>query len=154
MKSLVVTLSFIREGDRLLLAFKKRGFGQGKWNGYGGKVIVGETIIEAAIREIQEEATIEVKELAKRGLINFFWPSHKFQPIECHLFEIINYEGEPSETEEMKPRWFSINDLPYNEMWADDPHWLPHFLEDKKFNASFVFNDADEVIKHTINFEK
>lgn len=43
----------------VLLGLKKRGFGTGKWNGFGGKVEPGETIRQAAIREMKEEAGIE-----------------------------------------------------------------------------------------------
>ena len=46
----ILTLLFVREGDRILLGYKKNGFGKGKWNGFGGKVKDGETIEEAAIR--------------------------------------------------------------------------------------------------------
>jgi 8-oxo-dGTP pyrophosphatase MutT (NUDIX family) len=35
---------------------KKRGFGNGKYNGFGGKVENGETIQQAAIRETIEES--------------------------------------------------------------------------------------------------
>ena len=34
----LLTLVFLREGRRVLLGMKKRGFGVGKWNGFGGKV--------------------------------------------------------------------------------------------------------------------
>ena len=46
----VLTLVLIREPTRILLGMKKRGFGQGRWNGFGGKVEKGETIHQAAIR--------------------------------------------------------------------------------------------------------
>ena len=46
----VLTLLFVRDGDRLLLGYKKNGFGKGKWNGFGGKVKDGETVEAAAIR--------------------------------------------------------------------------------------------------------
>ena len=46
----VLTLAFIRDGDQLLLGMKKRGFGAGKWNGFGGKVDPGETILQGAVR--------------------------------------------------------------------------------------------------------
>ncbi len=46
----VLTLAFVREQSRILLGLKKRGFGQGRWNGFGGKVEKGETIDEAAKR--------------------------------------------------------------------------------------------------------
>lgn len=48
----VLTLAFIRDGERLLLGMKKRGFGAGKWNGFGGKVDPGETILQGAVRYI------------------------------------------------------------------------------------------------------
>ena len=34
-----------------MLGLKKRGFGVGKYNGFGGKVGLNESIIDAAIRE-------------------------------------------------------------------------------------------------------
>ena len=39
---------------------KKRGFGEGKWNGFGGKVEEGETILQAALRELKEECGASV----------------------------------------------------------------------------------------------
>ena len=38
-KRKILTLVFLREGTRVLLGMKKRGFGVGKWNGFGGKVM-------------------------------------------------------------------------------------------------------------------
>ena len=38
------------KNNQILLGYKKRGFGKGKWNGFGGKVEKGETPQEAAIR--------------------------------------------------------------------------------------------------------
>ena len=47
----ILTLLFVQERGKLLLGMKKRGFGKGRWNGFGGKVQVGEeTIEEGAIR--------------------------------------------------------------------------------------------------------
>ena len=45
-KKKVLTLVYIRDDENILLGLKKRGFGTGKWNGFGGKVQVGETILE------------------------------------------------------------------------------------------------------------
>ncbi len=47
----VLTLVYILKGDEILLGLKKRGFGTGKWNGFGGKVKLDEeTILDGAIR--------------------------------------------------------------------------------------------------------
>ena len=36
------------EREKILPGFKKRGFGNGWWNGFGGKVYQGETIEDGA----------------------------------------------------------------------------------------------------------
>lgn len=48
----VYTLVFVRDTvkKKILLGFKKRGFGMNKWNGLGGKVEKDESIINAAKR--------------------------------------------------------------------------------------------------------
>lgn len=46
----LLTLLFVLEPGRVLLGMKKRGFGVGRWNGFGGKVQLGESIEEGAIR--------------------------------------------------------------------------------------------------------
>lgn len=48
--SKLFTLIIVRNEDEILLGFKKRGFGVGKWNGFGGKVETGESITDAAVR--------------------------------------------------------------------------------------------------------
>ena len=44
------TLAFVLDSRRILLGMKKRGFGAGRWNGFGGKVDPGESIEGAAKR--------------------------------------------------------------------------------------------------------
>lgn len=60
MKNKVLTLLLVlnKEKNEILLGMKKRGFGVGKWNGFGGKISSQETILEAAQRELKEEAGI------------------------------------------------------------------------------------------------
>jgi len=48
--SKLLTLVLVVQPGRVLLGLKKRGFGAGKWNGFGGKVEPGETIEEGARR--------------------------------------------------------------------------------------------------------
>ena len=49
------TVVFLIRENQVLLAMKKRGFGEGKWNGVGGKLDPGETVEQALVRECQEE---------------------------------------------------------------------------------------------------
>ena len=46
----LLTLAFIKDSSKILLGYKKRGFGIGRWNGFGGKVQPGESIENAAKR--------------------------------------------------------------------------------------------------------
>ena len=140
----LLTLCVIRKGNRVLLGQKKRGFGVGLWNGYGGKVEEGETIEESLLRETEEEAGIVIKEFEKIGLMNFHL-NNEPNSLEVHIFNVFKFEGEPVETEEMKPQWFSIEDIPYSAMWADDIYWYPLFLEGKKFKGEFFFDEEKKV---------
>ena len=49
-KMIDFTLVLVVNKSQVLLGFKKRGLGVGKWNGFGGKVEIGETSIQAAVR--------------------------------------------------------------------------------------------------------
>ena len=62
---LETTLCLLKKDNQILLAMKKRGFGEGKYNGVGGKIEEGETPEEGTIREIEEEFGIKVKIVKK-----------------------------------------------------------------------------------------
>jgi 8-oxo-dGTP diphosphatase/2-hydroxy-dATP diphosphatase len=128
---------------------KKRGFGQGRWNGFGGKVIPGESIETAARREMTEEAGIFTKNMEKRGVLSFEFEGNP-EILEVHIFSISDLEGKPIETEEMKPKWFRLNEIPYEKMWPDDKFWLPILLNGKKFTGSFYFRDNDTLLSYDI----
>lgn len=99
----------------VLLGMKKRGFGAGRWNGFGGKVQKGETTEEAALREIKEEAGITVKRMEHRGIIDFEFKGNP-EILKVHIFKANEIEGKPQESEEMKPMWFNINEIPFDSM--------------------------------------
>lgn len=64
---------------------------------------------------------------------------------EVHVFLTREFEGEPSESDEMLPRWFAFESVPFDQMWADDRLWLPHVLfEGKSVRGHFHFA-ADEL---------
>lgn len=67
----LLTLVLIHDKARLLLGMKKKGFGKGRWNGFGGKVEKGETIAEAARRELREECSLISNSLEEIGLLKF-----------------------------------------------------------------------------------
>lgn len=136
------TLVIVHWDGKVLLGMKKRGFGMGRWNGFGGKVKEGETIETAARRELKEEAGIEAGGLEKVGVIDFEFAGQE-DVIEVNIFAATDIVGIPAETEEMKPQWFNIEKIPFAEMWPDDIHWFPLFLAGKKFTGRFLFGEGE-----------
>ncbi len=148
-----VTLCFLLQGDEICLAMKKRGFGEGKYNGVGGKVGPDESIEEAAIRETQEEIDVLVdpKDLDHRGTITFTFAEKPDWDQEVHVFCIRTWSGTPTETEEMAPQWFLRTAIPYERMWIDDPLWLPTVLEGKRIRAHCALScDGATIEKFTL----
>ncbi|MGE9267316.1 MAG: 8-oxo-dGTP diphosphatase [Verrucomicrobiales bacterium] len=133
------TLVFVREGSRVLLIEKLRGIGKGKINGPGGKIDPGETPLECAIRETQEELHITPTGLEKMG--ELWFAMLDLPDIHCHVYLADGFEGEPTATEEAIPFWCEIAEIPFARMWEDDRHWLPRMLVGEKFDARFLFSE-------------
>ena len=146
---MLLTLCLIKKDRQILLGYKKRGFGVHRWNGFGGKLDQGETIEKAAKREVLEEVEIKVNKLEEVGIAYFYFPDDP-EILEVHIFKSEDWSGEPQETEEMKPQWFDIDKIPYDQMWDDDRYWFPWFLQNKKFKAHFYFDKYDKVKDHKI----
>ncbi len=145
----ILTLCIIHQHPMVLLGMKKRRFGAGRWNGFGGKVFSTETIEDAAKREMREEAGIEVKNLDKVGIVEFEFKDNP-EILEVHIFKSDNFSGEPAESEEMKPQWFHIDEIPFGDMWPDDIYWIPLFLSGKKFKGKFLFDESDNILEHEL----
>lgn len=141
------TICFCINGNNILLGMKKRGFGEGKWNGFGGKVHEDETPRDAAIRELTEESGLvaQPQNLREVGLIQFFFEDQAI--FECTVFLLHTWEHTPEESNEMRPEWFAINKLPYNEMWPADQQWIPLILEGKNIEGKVIFNHNGSKVK-------
>lgn len=153
MNKVVTNLVLIYDDEKILLGMKKRGFGEGKWNGLGGKVGEKESIKDAAIREVYEEVKVKIKnsdQVKERGIINFYFEGKDGETQEVHFFSIPSDQiiGEPRETEEMLPEWFAHNKIPFEKMWVDDPYWMPLLLSGNNFSGEFLFNsDGSAILK-------
>jgi len=150
-----VTLVFLVKKEdgfvtQVLLAMKKRGFGVGRWNGVGGKLEKGESIVAGAKREAKEEIGVTLGELEKVAEIDFYFKPNPEWDQKMHVFLATGWDGEPIESEEMLPEWYFVNKLPFASMWPDDPFWLPQVLSQKKILGRFVFADNDVILEQEV----
>lgn len=137
------TLCFVVRDGWILLIRKKRGLGAGKINAPGGKLEPGETALDAAVRETQEEVGVTPLGVDLRG--ELFFQFTDGYALECSVFTATDCEGELIETDEAAPIWTKLSEIPYDEMWADDAHWLPGMLEGRCFRGYFEF-DSEKML--------
>jgi 8-oxo-dGTP diphosphatase len=133
---------------KILLGFKKVGFGAGKYGGFGGKVEAGETVAMAAARELEEETGLEtcLSDLQPMGHLTFLFPAKPDWSQVVHVFVATTWRGDPVESAEMMPAWFAIDAIPFDRMWQDCAHWLPHVLAGQRIRARFTFKADNETV--------
>ena len=144
------TLMFVVEPDRVLLIRKKRGLGAGKINAPGGHIDAGETPLQAAIRETQEELHVTPIDPVEYGTLAFQFVDGL--SLFVHAFRADQHTGTPTETDEATPHWFSPDAIPFDDMWADDRVWLPHLLSRRSFKGRFLF-DGDTMLGHHLDVD-
>lgn len=131
------TLVFVIRAGQILLIHKKRGLGAGKINGPGGRLEPGESPLEGAVREVQEELLTTPTDLSLCG-------ENRFQFVDGYathvfVFRATGCDREPRETDEAVPIWTPVDRIPYARMWEDDELWLPLLLRGKRFSGRFIF---------------
>jgi 8-oxo-dGTP diphosphatase len=141
------TLLFVVREDRVLLIRKKRGLGAGKINGPGGRLEPGETALACAIREVQEELCVTPCNVTERGELAFQFTDG--YGLHARVFHAEDCVGVPQETSEAVPRWTALDQIPYEEMWADDALWFPQFLAGRRFSGRFIF-ESDRMLDHEL----
>ncbi len=144
----LVSLLFIVDGEKVLLAKKKKKFGAGYWNGFGGGVEEGETIEQSACRETKEECGLDVhvEDLRQVAHIMFRFEHKPEYDHDVHVFVTNTYAGHPTESDEMGPfEWHECAKLPLDHMWPSDPYWMPLVLtEGKTIEAECVFTGSEK----------
>lgn len=144
------TLAFLVQKDQVLLGYKKRGFGKGKYVGIGGKLNPGELVDDAMAREVVEEIGVTPIKYVKSGQLDFHFPHKPDWSQTAIVFCIDTWHGEIIETEELKPAWFAEEKIPFQNMWDDAKYWLPQIINKKKIHGKFIFDTEEKVKEYTI----
>ena len=133
---------------QVLLGHKKTGLGSGKIVGLGGHVESGETPAQAAAREVNEEAGIDVApdDLIQAAHLTFIFPVRPEWDMTVDVFTSAEWKGDATETSEITPEWFPFTALPLDRMWDDARHWLPRVLAGEHVRASFTYAGDCETV--------
>jgi 8-oxo-dGTP diphosphatase len=117
-------------GSEILLGLKKAGFGQGRWVNLGGHIEPGEKPAAAAAREVQEESGLIVSAdvLQHVASIEFRFPWRPSWDQTAEVYLTSSFSGEAAESDEVAPRWYPENALPFDLMWDDARYWMPRVL--------------------------
>ena len=111
---------------------KENDYHEGKWNGLGGKLELGESPEDCVIREIKEEAGLAIKSPHLHGFITF----PNFDEVDdwyVFIFTADEFEGT------------SLN------LWDGDKIFLEWLFQEKFFSAKFIY-EKGEYKSHTVNF--
>lgn len=163
MKEKVIPLTVLyvcRGKEKVLLGFKKKArLGKrfrGIWNGFGGGIKSGETIVQAAIREAEEEAGLVVarKDVCSMGVVKARFIDKPGQAFYLFFFRADRFAGEPQETEEMRPQWFLAKDIPFEQMWGIDKWVIPLVLAGRKFGGYVLYSKDRTILKSYIRETK
>ena len=140
MKMRRATLAVIVKNGQVLLGYKKKEeIGTGTWNGPGGKIEDGETSIECVIRETEDELGIRLIDPTLTAVIYFYAGGECM--FEAGVYRATEFEGEPTETDVMIPKWFPKDNLPLNKMLESDHKWFQKAVQGEKFGARVYYKE-------------
>ena len=110
-----VHLFFFRENQILLLRRFNTGFRDGEYSVPAGHLDGGETIMQAAIREAEEETGVQIAE----SDMTFATVMHRIEDdervdffVQVHQWQGEQFNAEPEKCDEL--RWVAIDQLPEN----------------------------------------
>lgn len=140
----VCVVYLLRDGPgglEVLLGDKRTGLGMGKIVGIGGKLDPGESPCDAAVREVREEVGVELEasDLIEAGVVDYHFPTRPSWSQRSTVFVARRWRGEPVQSDEITPRWYSLSDVPYARMWDDAVRWLPGVLRGGSVDARYTF---------------
>lgn len=107
------------------------------------------------LRETKEEIGIVPTIYKKQGEIVFDeYMKGERSLVVMSIFVAKDFEGEPIESEEMRPEWFDLDKVPFDKMFPDDKFWFPHILDEKFVRGKFVFDENFKLISYSVDTSK
>jgi 8-oxo-dGTP diphosphatase len=149
---------FIRKGDKYLVLRRSplKKYAPDVIHPVGGKVDIGENPYTSAVREVQEEAGITVKDMRLEAVIQEIQPV-KDEPYNWLIFHFsADYNtGEVIATEEGELTWLTAGEIRHEKLFPSVRLVIDHILN-KQAGTVFVTLEYDDnkhtIVKHTLDF--
>lgn len=139
----LTVLCLIQDGNRILLQNRVKE----DWKGYtlpGGHVEPGESFVDAAVREMQEETGLHIINPRLVGIKHFPIENGRYIVL---LFKATEFEGTVVSSDEGEMEWIDIDDLSKVNV-VNDFHDLLKVMNDPALNEFQYTVEGDEWIVH------
>lgn len=99
----VVAAALRNRGGEILIAERPAGRHlAGRWEFPGGKVVAGESDLEALARELREELGVEIRGAQHVMTLRHDYPDRS---LELALFEVLDFVGDPQPRDGQRLKW-------------------------------------------------
>jgi 8-oxo-dGTP diphosphatase len=148
----LATLCYVKQNGKTLMLHrikKVNDIHAGKWNGLGGKLEPGESPEQCVIREVREEAGLEINSPRYHGLLIFadFAGDDWF----VWVFTADKFSGDLIESSEGHLKWISDEEVTSLNLWPSDQIFLPWLNTGKIFSARFQYH-GEQMFGHEVAF--
>lgn len=149
-----VTLSLVpnRNGE-FLFGEKVKRVGKGRLNAPGGKVEAGETIAQATVRELEQEAGLHIspRYVLPRAVLD----CHTYEDggvramrMFVSLIDTDQWGGRLASSKEMRNySWITPEDIPYERLLPGDRLWLPKVLSRKCVRGEIRYASGEKKLR-------
>lgn len=127
----------IKNDNIIVTKYKEPNKKAGYYEIPGGKIEEGELPEQTAIREMQEETGIIVKDLKNKGNLTIEYPDRKFEFV---VFLADDYQGKPLQFEDNSSAWIDINHLLQKEKILASIQLLKKEYINGLINENYTFN--------------
>ena len=152
---MLATLCYLQHDGRTLMMHrikKENDIHKGKWNGLGGKLRAGETPEECAIREVEEECGLHMRNPSLKGVLTF--PAFDgFEDWYVFVFVATEFEGILIDSKEGYVKWIDDSELLKLPLWEGDRIFLEWLDQKEFFSAKFVY-ERGILVNYGVNFHK
>ena len=143
----LTVLCLIHKNGRYLLQDRIKN----DWKGYtlpGGHIEPGESIVDAVIREMQEETGLTIRHPHLCGVKQF--PLEEGRYI-VFLFETEEFEGDLRSSEEGTMHWIDERELSKVNLVEDFEDLIEVMLDDELMEFQYVIEDGEWLVIKTLN---